>query len=282
VDRLSLVLGIAGALLVVAGVAKILNPRPTAAAIAAVGRTVPVDAIRTLGVCEATLGIAAFLSGNDIVAFLTGFAYVGFSAFVVAALRPGRDVPSCGCFGTIGGRPRWAHVGVNVLLAGGSIGAGLAGARSIPDIIRDKPVTAIALVAGVGACYVILNRWRDAPPIATGTAATIGDLDLRGGRTALMFLSTTCLTCRSIFTALAEADALPPGVRPVVVVKASEPADKVAALMPRGVALVRDSSAWDTFAVSVAPAVVLLDDGVVVASGLAGSWDQVVELSSTG
>ena len=79
----------------------------------------------------------------------------------------------------------------------------------------------VAVLFGTIGCYLLLNRGdADLEPTATGEAADIAEIDLRTGRTALVFLSTSCLTCREIFTAFGSvASGLPGGVRPVIVIK---------------------------------------------------------------
>jgi hypothetical protein len=279
-DRLSLVLGVAGELLLVAGIAKAARPRPTQAALEALGRPVPSAGVRAFGVGEVVLGVAAVLSGIDALAVAVGLVYLAFAAFVVVGIR--RDLPSCGCFGTVGGAPSWTHFAVNLVLAIGSIGAGVAGARSLPDIASDEPLALVAVLFGTIGCYLLLNRGEAAvEPTAVGDAAEIADIDLRTGRTALVFLSTSCLTCREIFIAFASVTSgLPGGVRPVIVIKDDEPLAKVNELAPRGITTVQDSSAWVRYGVTVAPAVVLVDDGEVVTAGLAASWNDVLALSS--
>src|SRR2546426_1171081 len=135
-DALALVLCVASVLIVMAGVGKGLDPRPTASALAALGPAIPIEGVRAFGAFEVVLGVAA--------------------------------------------------------------------------------------------CYALLTRDRAAAPTAGGTASAIADVDLHSGRTALVFLSTTCLTCREIWQALgAAASPLPDGVRPVIVTKSDEPATKV-------------------------------------------------------
>lgn len=278
-----MVLGVAAVLLVVAGATKLRDPSPTGAALAAVAATPSPGAVRAIGAGEVVLGAAALLTANAAAAMAVTVAYVAFAAFVVVAL--GRDVPSCGCFGTAGGRPAPHHLVVDLLLAAAAAAAALTGARSLPDLAADRPLTLVAVAAGAILAYgaLTIGRRDGAPAPAAGAGRAAGDvdgLDLTTGRTALVFLSTSCLTCREIWRALAEGrDALPAGVQPVVVTKGDERPDAVAALAPPGVTVVRSSSAWERFGVTVAPAVVLVDGGEVVASGLTGSWDEVLALS---
>lgn len=277
-DLFALMLAVASVLLVAAGAGKLVGPAPTAAALRGIGVRVPEAAVRGLGVVEIALGGAALLSSAALPAVGVALVYGGFTAFVVVALR--RAVPGCGCFGSAGAAPSWAHAGFNVVLACGALAAGLGGARSTRDLVADHPIAVVPIAAGVVAGYLLLSHERATAPIAAGTAADVADLDLTTGRTALVFLSTTCLTCREIWGALGSvASPLPGDVRPVIVTKDEEPAAKVRELAPPGVTTIQDSAAWERYGVSVAPAVVLVDEGEVVTAGLAASWADVLTLA---
>ncbi|MGI8664156.1 MAG: TlpA family protein disulfide reductase [Acidimicrobiales bacterium] len=281
-DGLSLVLGLASALLVAAGLAKLARPGPTAAALAAVGVGTPYGGVRVLGGCEVALGAAALLTGNEVLALAVGIAYVAFTGFVVLARRPGRDVVSCGCFGTLGASPNWSHVVLNLTLSAGSVGAAIVGSRSLIELTSDLPLAVMLVGLGALGCWLALAHRIDAVPSAAGAAGAVADVDLQTGRTALVFLTTTCVSCRAIWAALgASPSPLPAGVRPVVVTTGDETLAAVRALAPPGVLTVRDSAAWARYGVSAAPAVVLVDDGQVVSTGVAHSWDDVVALSAS-
>lgn len=278
-DLFALVLAVGSVLLVAAGVGKLIGPAPTAAALRGIGVDVPDGAVRGLGAVEIVLGVAAVVSSAALAALGVAAVYAGFTAFVVVALQ--RAVPSCGCFGE-GAAPSWTHAGLNIVVAAGALGAGLGDARSVRDVVADRPLVLLLIAAGVAVSYVLLSGDRAAAPIATGGASDVADIDLTAGRTALVFLSTTCLTCREIWDALASVTPpLPGDVRPVIVTKDEEPVAKVRELAPPGVTTVQDSEAWELYGVSVAPAVVLVDGGEVVTAGLAASWDEVIALATT-
>lgn len=111
----------AGLLLAAAGVPKLRRPEPTRAALYAVGAAVPTVAVRGLGTAEVAVGLAAAVTGSRPAAALVCLCYLGFSAFLVAALaRPGR-VGSCGCTGRDDVPPTRAHLaltGAFAVLAG--------------------------------------------------------------------------------------------------------------------------------------------------------------------
>lgn len=105
---------IALGLLAVAGGAKLVDPAPTAGALAAMrlpsGRTV----VRLLGGGEVMVAIAAVVATPGALV-AAAVAYLAFFAFTIAAIR--RDVPlqSCGCFGRDDTPPGVVHVVVNVV-----------------------------------------------------------------------------------------------------------------------------------------------------------------------
>jgi hypothetical protein len=281
VDVFALALGVAAVLLVLAGAGKLAGPAPTAAALRGVGVRVPDAAVRLLGLVEIGLGVAAVLSSAAAPALGVAAVYAGFTAFVIVALR--QAVPSCGCFGSTGAAPSWTHAALNIVLAACAAVAAVGDAPSTREVVADHPLALVPVIAAVVACYLLLARGTDADavaPLAAGGATDVADVDLRAGRTALVFLSTTCLTCREIWAALSSSTSLPGGVRPVIVTKDDEPTAKVRELAPRGVTTVQDSQAWDRYGVSVAPAVVLVDEGEVVTTGLAASWDDVLALAA--
>lgn len=100
-------------LLLLAGVFKMWQPSPTSNAMAAAGLPGGDGLTRLLGLGEVGLCVAAFALGGWVPAFLVGAAYVGFTLFVLAALRQGLAIQSCGCFGKVDTPPSMAHVAVN-------------------------------------------------------------------------------------------------------------------------------------------------------------------------
>jgi len=105
---------IALALLVVAGVAKVVEPEFTDGALRATGLPSGVGIVRVLGMAEVMAGIAGLVFGGSLAAPAALF-YAGFSLFTGNALR--RDVPiqSCGCFGREDTPPSFIHLVFNVI-----------------------------------------------------------------------------------------------------------------------------------------------------------------------
>jgi hypothetical protein len=109
---------IAGAvLLVVAGIGKIRRPTPTVGALKSVDVRVGDRAVRLLGVTEVALGITAIAIGGAIPTALVGISYLGFTGFLVVALRRGGAVSSCGCLGKPETPPTHTHAVVTAAIA---------------------------------------------------------------------------------------------------------------------------------------------------------------------
>lgn len=109
---------------VAAGGAKALRPADTARALRQLGWPGSPLLVRCLGAVEIVLGVGAAISGNRIAAALLAFSYLAFAAFVVAALRKGGAVSSCGCFGRPDTPPTVSHL--LVVLAGAFVGTAVA------------------------------------------------------------------------------------------------------------------------------------------------------------
>jgi hypothetical protein len=140
----------AGALLLVAGgAAKTFRPDGTARALGQLGLPIPPPALTSLvragGVAEILVGAAALVLGGSIPAALVAASYVLFAAVVVAAVRLGAPLSSCGCFGQVDAPPTPSHAVVNLALAACAM-ASLAGGRVVPSTtgyLARQPAAAI-------------------------------------------------------------------------------------------------------------------------------------------
>jgi hypothetical protein len=148
-------LGAASLLLLAAGAAKVADPTRTAGALAALGWPSSVGVVRVGAGAEAALGALGLAVGGRVVASLVAASFAGFAVFVVAALRSGTPVGTCGCFGRADTAPRVLHVAVDAALAAGAVLA----AATEPAPLVDAPAGAWPLAAAlaVGA-YVALTR----------------------------------------------------------------------------------------------------------------------------
>ena len=107
----------AAALLVLAGVPKVVDPSSLVRALRSVGLPASAALVRLLAVGEVAVGTAALVVPGRVTGVLVLLAYVAFSAFVALALRRGGVLASCGCFGRPDTPPTVSHLLVTALLA---------------------------------------------------------------------------------------------------------------------------------------------------------------------
>jgi hypothetical protein len=111
----------AAVLLVVAGIGKVRRPSYTVGAVKSVGLRVRARSVRTLGLGEVATGLAAFLVGGPVPSALIGLSYLGFTGFLVLALRTGGAVSSCGCLGRPDTPPTRIHAAVTAGLCAAAL-----------------------------------------------------------------------------------------------------------------------------------------------------------------
>jgi hypothetical protein len=97
-------------LLAVAGLMKVYRPGFTTGALGAAGLPANDGLVRLLGVAELVVGIGAVATGGSVWALAVGLFYLGFTVFVLIALRSGAPISSCGCFGSPDTPPGVGHV----------------------------------------------------------------------------------------------------------------------------------------------------------------------------
>ena len=117
----------AALLLVVAGVAKAMEPLPLARALRIAGFPVRgpllTPLVRVGAVVEAVVGGAAVVAPSLLTAALLTASYAAFTAFVLRALRSGSPLATCGCFGGADTPPTAVHA---LTTAGLAVVAGVA------------------------------------------------------------------------------------------------------------------------------------------------------------
>ena len=158
-------------LLVTAGLAKVRRPAATRRAMAAVfgraGAAVPLAAVRAAGVVEAILGVSAVMAAGARPATAVAFCYLGFAAFVMAAIRRNEGTAGCGCFGAAGdGVPLGTlHLVVNLAAAGAAATVAAAGGLS-PASGPERALVTLLSAGLAWAVYLLLI------PLPELTAAT--------------------------------------------------------------------------------------------------------------
>ncbi|HET6663110.1 MAG TPA: MauE/DoxX family redox-associated membrane protein [Acidimicrobiales bacterium] len=150
----------AALLLVFAGAMKAVDPVMTAGALRALGLPSSKAQVRVGAGAELVLGLLAVTAGWVAVWWLVAASYVAFAAFVVAALRAGTMVGTCGCFGRKDTPPRPIHVAIDVALAATAAAAAVRNVGAPLDAIADAPgegsVVAGLSVLAVALLYAIL------------------------------------------------------------------------------------------------------------------------------
>src|SRR3546814_12878959 len=105
------------ALLALAGAQKVLDPTMTVGALRAMRLPSSPLLVRVGSAAELVLGVAAIVVGGAVLWWLVAASYLAFAGFVLAALRKGTMIGTCGCFGREETPPHWSHVALNVVLA---------------------------------------------------------------------------------------------------------------------------------------------------------------------
>lgn len=149
---------IAAVLLAVAGAAKAASPAATAGALRALGLPGRPVWVRIGGAAEAGLAAAALATGWVPLVVAVGASYLVFAAFVVAALRAGVPVASCGCLGRVDTPPHALHVVGNLLAAGAALATAATGSPAITAVLREQSLAGapFVLLVGVGVAAATL------------------------------------------------------------------------------------------------------------------------------
>ncbi|MDQ1431646.1 MAG: hypothetical protein QOF40_2248 [Actinomycetota bacterium] len=160
---------IAAALLVIGGAAKAVRPRDTAQALTAVGIRLPrfLSArllVRLGGAFEVLVGVGALVTGGAAFAALVAVSYFVFTGFVVVALRSGKPISSCGCFGKVDTPPSPVHVVLDLAFAAIAVAAAIVGDVALPDVLADQPLVGIPFVVLLAiALYLVFLAFTALP-----------------------------------------------------------------------------------------------------------------------
>lgn len=166
---------IAAVLLTVAGVAKAARPAATAGALAALGLPHHRWIVRSGGAGEALLAVAALVTGEPVLAALVALSYAGFAMFVLAALRHGTPLSSCGCLGKIDTPPHLLHVVLDLLAAGAAAAFAVGGGGGLARVLDEQPgygvPFAVLVVVGAGAAGLLMSLLPRTLALSRGTRA---------------------------------------------------------------------------------------------------------------
>lgn len=145
---------VAAGLVLLAGIAKVVDPEVTRDALGLPDRGWSRLAVRVLGAGEVALATAVTVLGGRLLFSLLAAAYLAFT--VVAGVQ-GRRARSCGCLGASQARPGALHLGVNLVAAAAAGLAGGSGATGLLGMLPDHPLAAAAS-AGLVVLAVVLAR----------------------------------------------------------------------------------------------------------------------------
>jgi hypothetical protein len=155
---------VAALLLALAGAQKLIDPTMTVGALRALRLPSSPALVRLGSALELALAVSALAIGGAALWWAVAASYLAFAGFVVAALRRGTMIGSCGCFGREDTPPHWTHVLLNVALA---IVAGLTAVRSPGspfEAMADEPGEAVLVVAlSVVALYLLYAAFVELP-----------------------------------------------------------------------------------------------------------------------
>ncbi len=151
-------------LLGAAGLAKALRPHDTAVALRSAGLTLrlsrTVVLVRAGAIAEVIIAGSAVVGPGPVPAGLVALSYLGFAAFVAAALLRRWPLASCGCFGRPDSRPTVAHVVVNAVAALCATWWALAAPAAMTRALAGQPGHGLPLALGAVVCgslaYLVL------------------------------------------------------------------------------------------------------------------------------
>ncbi len=146
----------AAAVLVVAGLAKLLRPTPTAIVMARAGLGGRDVHARLLGGVEVVTGSAAVVLGGRLSAAAVGLCYLAFAAFTARQVASGEPA-DCGCFGAASAPTTLVHVVANAGLAALAGWASLAPVGGIRELWSAGAGTALGLLLIVAVATMALR-----------------------------------------------------------------------------------------------------------------------------
>jgi hypothetical protein len=149
---------IACVLLAVGGVAKAIRPVDTSGALRAMRLPSSPTLVRVGGVAEALIAVAALVTAFWLLAYLVAASYLAFTLFVFGALRAGKPLSSCGCFGKIDTPPSVIHVAIDLAAAAVAVGIALTGDAALPHVLENQPLAGVPflLLVAMGAYLTFL------------------------------------------------------------------------------------------------------------------------------
>ncbi len=148
---------IAAALLALAGAQKLLDPTMTVGALRALGLPSSPWLVRLGSAVELALGAAAIAVGGTVLWWAVAASYLLFAVFVVAALRSGTMIGTCGCFGREETPPHLSHVVLNLVLAATAAAVALTSPGAPLEALADHPADGVPVLALTAVSLFLLH-----------------------------------------------------------------------------------------------------------------------------
>jgi hypothetical protein len=154
---------LAAGMLLAAGPAKVLRPRPAADATRAAGIPGGTPLARAVGIAEAAAGAAALLAPGPVTAGLVAGLYLAFAAFLVRLLRRGGSA-GCGCAGSRETPPSWLHVALDLVAVGVAAAVAVGPLPWLGAALAASPLRGVPLAVGLlGAGLLVRTAVGEVP-----------------------------------------------------------------------------------------------------------------------
>jgi hypothetical protein len=177
-DAIAPLFFLAAALLVLAGVVKLLRPNATAQALLDAGLPGSRASARCVGAVEVVVGAWAFAAPAEGGALALGAVYLVFVAFLGYVLRVHPDAGSCGCAGATAVPPSRLHLALDVIAGLAGIAFGVAGPVALGSWLPDLGWVAVPVLAGLGlAGWLSVIVVSEAPAAFRSWVAPVHDHD---------------------------------------------------------------------------------------------------------
>ena len=133
-------------LLVIAGLAKVFQPAPTAELLSLFGLPPLTAVVVGLGATEIAVGLLALVVGGPYFAAVVGVFYLGFCGVTAKAMLGG--AASCGCFGQVNAPPSTVHIVGNAIFA--VVSGAAMWSRTPLELMADAQLSGIVFVCAAG------------------------------------------------------------------------------------------------------------------------------------
>lgn len=137
------------------GALKVVRPAFTARAMGEMGLPASPTAVRAGALVELAIAAGALVGGGRPLAALVAASYAGFALFVLAALRRGVPLSSCGCFGADDTPPTATHLALTLAAAvvAGAVAVTGSGAGGLTEItnLEGSLLLRVAFLASTAA-----------------------------------------------------------------------------------------------------------------------------------